>query len=279
MAVTGRANHREVADLLQQLGLTEYEARCFVALSRLPDATAKEISDVSEVPRTRVYDAARGLESKGLIETQHASPKEFRTIPTDDAVELLRTAYRSRTESLRAALESVDSVERNDETDSSRAVWKLSTTRAITNRMQRLVDNADGNLVLVAEDADVMTDSLGDTLRAAHRRGVSVVVGATTDDLRESLEGRYPEIEVVSLRDTWLGRSTVVDETEIGRALLVDRDVILISTIRAVENGKRREEAVFCHGSDTGVVRLVHRAIRITLPTARSQAALPVDIP
>ena len=40
----------EAIELLQELGLKEYEARCFVALTRLPFGTAKEISDVASAP-------------------------------------------------------------------------------------------------------------------------------------------------------------------------------------------------------------------------------------
>ncbi|UHQ97948.1 hypothetical protein HYG81_18615 [Natrinema zhouii] len=43
--------------LLDDLGLTEYEARCFVALSRVQTASASEIHTLSDVPRSRVYDS------------------------------------------------------------------------------------------------------------------------------------------------------------------------------------------------------------------------------
>lgn len=44
----------ESIELLQQLGLKEYEARAFVALTRVEAGTAKDIAELSEVPRTRV---------------------------------------------------------------------------------------------------------------------------------------------------------------------------------------------------------------------------------
>ena len=47
--------------LLQDLGLKEYEARCFVALTRLPTAKAREIGETADIPRTRVYDAVERL--------------------------------------------------------------------------------------------------------------------------------------------------------------------------------------------------------------------------
>ena len=54
--------HREEAvESLSELGMKEYEAKSFVALSRLPKATAKQINELSDVPRTRVYDAVSAL--------------------------------------------------------------------------------------------------------------------------------------------------------------------------------------------------------------------------
>jgi len=44
----------EAIEVLQQLGLKEYEARCFVGLTRVSAGTAKKLSDLTEVPRTRI---------------------------------------------------------------------------------------------------------------------------------------------------------------------------------------------------------------------------------
>jgi sugar-specific transcriptional regulator TrmB len=83
--------HREEAiDVLQELGLKEYEAKCFVGLTRLSTGTAKQLSEITDVPRTRVYDAIRVLEAQGLVEIQHSSPQQFRAVPLEEATETLR---------------------------------------------------------------------------------------------------------------------------------------------------------------------------------------------
>ena len=43
--------------------------------TQLSTGTAKEIYNISEVPRTRVYDAIRVLEAEGLVEVQHSRPQ------------------------------------------------------------------------------------------------------------------------------------------------------------------------------------------------------------
>ena len=77
----------EAIEVLQQLGLKEYEAKCFVGLSRLSTGTAKQISEITDVPRTRVYDAIRVLEAQGLVEIQHSSPQQFRAVPLAEATD------------------------------------------------------------------------------------------------------------------------------------------------------------------------------------------------
>ena len=89
-------NIEQAVEVLQQLGLKEYEARCFVGLSRLNTGTAKQLSELTEVPRTRVYDAIRVLESQGLVEIQHSSPQQFRAVSLDEATETLRDQYEDR---------------------------------------------------------------------------------------------------------------------------------------------------------------------------------------
>jgi len=94
------SNLERALELLQQLGLKEYESQAFVALSRPPAWTAKQISEISDVP-TRVYDAVRVLETKGLVEVQHTNPQQFRAVSIASSIETLRNEYDSRVESLR----------------------------------------------------------------------------------------------------------------------------------------------------------------------------------
>ena len=57
---------KEVA-ALRRLGLTEYEARIYLALIRMGPKKASEVSYFGQVPRTKTYGAIRELERKGLL--------------------------------------------------------------------------------------------------------------------------------------------------------------------------------------------------------------------
>ncbi|MFB6178447.1 MAG: TrmB family transcriptional regulator [Halorientalis sp.] len=136
----------EAVEMLQQLGLKEYEAKCFVALSRVPKATAKEISTIADVPRTRVYDANRILEEKGLVEVQHMNPQQFRAVPIEEAIATLRNEFESRMETLQQTLQQtlqrIEPAETEMETVGNE-VWSLSAQEAIQNRTKKLVERRD----------------------------------------------------------------------------------------------------------------------------------------
>ena len=78
-------------DALESLGLTPYEARCFVALSQLSHGTAREVARVADVPRSRVYETMERLGERGLVEIQHAEPLIYRSASVETAVSILST--------------------------------------------------------------------------------------------------------------------------------------------------------------------------------------------
>lgn len=250
-------------ELLQELGLKEYEAKCFVALSRLPQGTAKEISDVSDVPRTRVYDAIRVLETMGLVEIQHSNPQKFRAVSVDEAATTLRNVYENRTESLRTTLRGIDPIRAPEETEVTHEVWALAGDEAISNRTDQLIGDASEEIVLVIGHDRVFTERLSNGLADANEDGVDVVIGTHTDQFRARIQEVLPEIQVFVSELDWLGRSDLPgDDTEISRLLLVDRGTILVSSISDTrETDLATEHAVFGRGFDNGLVAIVRRLL------------------
>jgi len=45
-----------IVEGLRKLGLTEYEAKAYAALVGMGEASAREVHELSGVPRTRIYD-------------------------------------------------------------------------------------------------------------------------------------------------------------------------------------------------------------------------------
>lgn len=255
----------EAIEVLQQLGLKEYEARCFVGLSRLHTGTAKQLSEMTEVPRTRVYDAIRVLEAQGLVEIQHSSPQQFRAVPLDEATETLRDQYEDRVERLHDALDTVEIVEEDDETPVQQ-VWTMSGRDAIENRTNQLIDEAAVEIVLVVGDESLLTEALVASLNEVGN-GVDLLIGALTESLQEQIQTAVPDATTFISGLEWLhGEDATEDETAIGRLLLVDRSTILVSSLMP---DTKDEKAIFGEGFGNGLVVIARRLMAQGLLTAR----------
>ena len=73
----------DVRKLLEQLGLTEYEAKALDALFNLHEAEAPEVSRRAQVPKTRVYDVLERLTKRGLIIAIYGRPKKYRAVEAE----------------------------------------------------------------------------------------------------------------------------------------------------------------------------------------------------
>ena len=262
-------NVEEAIEVLQQLGLKEYEARCFVGLARMSTGTAKQLSETTEVPRTRVYDAIRVLEAQGLVEIQHSSPQRFRAVSLEEATETLRDQYESRVERLHAALETVDIVDHEEES-TVQEVWAMSGRDPIENRTTQLLENATDEIVLVIGDDSLLTTELANALNDVDD-DIDVLIGALTESLVERIQTEIPRAKTFVSGLEWLhGANAGAEETAIGRLLLIDRSTILVSSIMP---DSKEEQAIFGEGFGNGLVVIARRLMAQGLIPVRDPAS------
>jgi len=107
----------EAAEVPPQLGVKEHEARCFVGLSRMESATAKQLSEMTDTPRTRVYDASRVREAQSLVKIQHSSPEQFRAVPLDEGPRRFATSTRPESSAFTTPSDDRNRQSRRRETD------------------------------------------------------------------------------------------------------------------------------------------------------------------
>ena len=75
--------------LLRNLGFTEYEARVYLALSRLGVATAREITWDSKLPKNKVYEMLGRLERDNKIVTLPVSPRKYKIVDPNKLKEVV----------------------------------------------------------------------------------------------------------------------------------------------------------------------------------------------
>lgn len=255
----------EAVDVLQKLGLNGYEARCFVGLSRLSTGTAKKLGEITEVPRTRVYDAIRVLEAQGLVEIQHSSPQQFRAVSLAEAMETLHSQHEARIDRLQDALEPLETVAPDDGSPVEE-VWAMTGRDPIGSRTTHVISKATDEVVFVVGDESLLTPELLACLNGLDP-AVDLFVGALTESLQSEVQGAVPEAETFVPGVEWLFGDE--DKTAISRLLLVDRSTVLVSSVMP---GSRDEQAVFGTGFGNGLVVIARRLMAQGLLTERDPA-------
>jgi sugar-specific transcriptional regulator TrmB len=89
------------AAILQELGLTSAQARTYMALCRLPNAsTAKTISASANITRQDIYQILAQLQQLSLVEVIFAKPVLYRPTPIRQTIAMLAERRRQKTDAL-----------------------------------------------------------------------------------------------------------------------------------------------------------------------------------
>jgi len=217
-------SHVTAVEQLTALGLSTYAARTFVALVRLGDGTAEDVSNVAEVPRTRVYDAVEELRSQGLVDVQESSPKRFWAVSTETASRHFQREYTYRVRSMTDALEGIAPSERSTE---QRGVWTVTGRDAVAERVLELLASAEEEIAYMTVE-ELLDERVVEELRAAGERGVTIHLAETSGPTHARLADEVPDgrlFESVWERvDTPAGRLLMVDEERTLASVLVPGD-------------------------------------------------------
>jgi sugar-specific transcriptional regulator TrmB len=224
--------HSVAIEQLQTLGLSTYAARTFVALVSLGDGTAQDVSEVADVPRTRVYDAVEELRSQGLVDVQQSTPKRFWPISTETTGRHFEQEYIHRVNRLREALDALETTQRTVE---QRGVWTVTGREPVTERVVDFVETANEEVVFMTVE-DLLSEALTDSLSAASDRGVSIRLAEMSDPTEAMIQERLPKAEPFESLWDW-------SDTPAGRLLMVDREKTLVSVLVA-RNGDHPPEAL-----------------------------------
>ena len=249
-------NERDASEALEQLGLTEYEARCFVGLSQLGRGTAKEISKVANVPRSRVYDTVGKLHEMGIVDVQESDPREFRAVSVDDALETLREDYAARIDIARDQMEEVETTETLEE----EGVWEVASHDHVTDRLLSTFEEASEKIHYLVAYEDAIEKETLDALAEATGRGVSVLVEVADEEGADRISDAVPKAEV-GISDI-LAELKSVEGKLPGRLTMVDQRAIVATGVEEDHlPGVFEETAIWTDGRDHGFATWIHQRL------------------
>lgn len=165
-------NTETLRETLEDVGLTQYEAKAYIAVLELGSASATEVADASEVPQARVYDVLRNLERQGYVETYEQGSLHARARDPGEVVEELE-AYADTVTDAGAELR-----ERWEEPSVEN--HRVSIVRPVSALYERAHEQIAGaqNELEIAMTPDRFVD-FRDDLADAVERGIVVKVALT----------------------------------------------------------------------------------------------------
>jgi hypothetical protein len=95
---------KNAAELLRRVGLTEYEAKTYLALLNTHLSTATKAAEKSGVPRTRIYSVLETLKEKGWVKVYSGVPLLFRAVEPMAVFEKAKEDYAAFLESIQVPL-------------------------------------------------------------------------------------------------------------------------------------------------------------------------------
>lgn len=224
----------EAIEGLKRLGLTGYEARVFLGLQKLGSATASEISEVADVPRSQVYGAAEGLEDRGLVETQQSRPTLYRPVSLERARKRLLDQLADTGAETFEYLDTVQDGQAED--DRSEAIWLVRGAEAVASRAAELIDTADDDLLYACSELSMLEDPILAGLEAAAGDGVDVRIASANPAVREAVGGSFETVAVPDERHP---------DASGARVLLADGGTMLLSVYAGASADGNREEVAF----------------------------------
>ena len=243
-------SEHDAIESLEVLGLTRYEAKVLIALHRLGAGSAREVAELSDVPRPQVYSTAESLESMGLIDVQHADPIQYRPVPIEQAkTTLAGQLERAQT----SAFEYIERVQQESPEEERTDIWTLSGRETISTRITHLIQETEREVLFGVHEAELVDDETAEALREVVADGVSVTILADDQALCDRFDGEEG-IVVKSPPIDLLDEST-------GRVLIVDGNTVLLS---AFGTGEEEETAIWSGETAFAhvVIRLVEQYLR-----------------
>lgn len=134
---------------LEKLGLTENESKAYVGLVSLKEATAREIHELTNVPRAKIYEILQALAKKGFLEVRQGNPTYFRAVDPKQVVGKIKDEFLDCVTETLAQLNELDY-----ELPKVSPVWCIQSEWGIKNRIREIFAGAKEELIIFSSSPE-----------------------------------------------------------------------------------------------------------------------------
>lgn len=158
----------ELSRELRKLGLTGYEARCYVYLVKLGPSDPRKVAAKASMPYPNAYEALKRLADLGWVELVTRRPAVYRA--RDPATILAEIQSRQK-----QTFESLEAMYKATPTEQAELVYTLRGKDRVLSKLVEMLKGAKSSVMLVTPAETLLASGeLLEELRSASSRGVKV---------------------------------------------------------------------------------------------------------
>lgn len=201
---------QELLKKIKDFGLNSYEAKIWTALLSRGISSAGELSDISNVPRSRTYDVLESLEKKGFVMMKLGKPIKYMAISPTEVIEGLKKKIKEESLRQEAQMEDlkkssvlqeltvlhnngIEMVEPND------LVGMIKDRKNIYDYLENMMKKSEESIHIVTSSAGFQRkiEEMGKTINKLIANKISVKV-LLTDGNADKFSKEYKDIEFKS---------------------------------------------------------------------------------
>jgi HTH-type transcriptional regulator, sugar sensing transcriptional regulator len=222
---------------IKDFGLNTYEAKIWTALLSRGVASAGELSDISNVPRSRSYDVLESLEKKGFIVMKIGKPIKYIAVKPAEVIDRVKKKVNEDAHNTLALMEElkdsdvlkelsqlhnngIESIAPEDITGSMRG------QQNIYDHLNLMIKEAEQDIVIMTTEEGLSRkeDGLYRQLKKASERGVNVRIAAPLTSKNASSQELFRTIATLKHIEHINGRFLIADGKQLTFMLTHDQE-------------------------------------------------------
>lgn len=228
---------KEFLERLKDFGLNSYERKLWIALLSRGVSTAGELSDISNVPRSRAYDVLESLEKKGFIIVKVGKPIKYLAVAPSEVIERVKKKVAEEADERSKMLSQLkdsdileqlnslhtDGVTLVDPTDRSGA---FRGQEKIYEHLTMMIKNAKKSITLMTSPTGLTRkyDFFANHLKRAAKAGVNIQIMVSPNADKELVEN-FSQFAKIKMAKNSITRFCMVDGKDLLLFLTDDQKV------------------------------------------------------
>lgn len=201
---------------LRELGLTDYEARAYLSLLEKGSMTASQVSEVADLPYSKIYETLNALDKKGWIKIERGRPSRYYPKSPSEALEAAKLRFQSRIKSWeQSVLDELQPLYEKREILEKPDIWIIRGEFNVLAKLRGMLDMVKNELMIAVPSLpEDLINIIYPMLTHLHSVGVRVLF-MVSGGLKEGIVKRMAEVAEVRVRDYMFGGGVIADGREV----------------------------------------------------------------